>query len=61
MSELLVALAMAAALGAKPAPPPPDPQQARSRPPATVAKAQVAHRGAIKPDETKRIIVPPAL
>ena len=46
MSELLVALAMAAALGAKPAPAQAEPQQARIRPPATV---QVAKRQAPKP------------
>jgi hypothetical protein len=56
MSELLVALAMAAALGAKPAPTHPDPQ-ARSRPPATVAKAQVAaasHQAPPKPHDARR-------
>lgn len=50
MSELLVALAMAAALGAKPAPAQADPQQARNRPPAT---AQVAKRQAPKPLDTR--------
>ena len=61
MSELLVALAMAAALGAKLAPAQAEPQQARARPPATAAKAQVAHRQPVKPDEPKRNFVPPAL
>jgi hypothetical protein len=42
MSELLVALAMAAALGAKPAPAQAEPQQARTRPPASAQVAQVA-------------------
>jgi hypothetical protein len=49
MSELLVALAMAAALGAKPAPAQADPQQARTRPPATAPGAQIAKRQAPKP------------
>lgn len=54
MSELLVALAMAAALGAKPAPPPQDPQ-ARGRPPTTAAKAQVAtNQAAPKPRDARR-------
>jgi len=51
MSELLVALAMAAALGAKPAPAQAEPQQARTRPPAT---AQVAKSQALKPLDSRR-------
>ena len=53
MSELLVALAMAAALGAKPAPAQADPQQARTRPPATAPSAQIAKRQAPKPPDTR--------
>ena len=50
MSELVVALALAAALGAKSAPAQSDPQQqVRSRPPATAAKAQVAQSQPGKP------------
>jgi len=54
MSELLVALAMAAALGAKPAPAQADPQQARTRPPATAPSAQVAKNQVPKPLDTRR-------
>jgi hypothetical protein len=54
MSELLVALALAAALGAKPAPAPQHPQ-ARARPPATGSKAQVANNEAApKPHDARR-------
>jgi len=54
MSELLVALAMAAALGAKPAPAQADPQQARPRPPATAPSAQIVKTQAPKPLDTRR-------
>jgi hypothetical protein len=55
MSELVVALALAAALGAKPAPPQSDPQhQARGRPPATAPKAQVAQSQPDKPSKARR-------
>ena len=54
MSELLVALAMAAALGAKPAPAQADPQQARTRPPATAQSAQVAKSPVPKPLDSRR-------
>jgi hypothetical protein len=55
MSELVVALALAAALGAKPAPPQSEPhQKAQSRPPAAAAKAQVAQNQPGKPSEVRR-------
>jgi len=61
MSELLVALAMAAALGAKPAPAQPDPQLVRSRPPVTAPVAQVANSQALKPNDGRRATTPPPL
>jgi hypothetical protein len=61
MSELLVALAMAAALGAKPDPAPPDPQHARSRPAATAPSATVASTQALKPKDNRRAIAPSPL
>jgi hypothetical protein len=55
MSELVVALALAAALGVKPAPPQSDPKHpAGSRPPATASKAQVAQSQPGKPSEARR-------
>jgi hypothetical protein len=55
MSELVVALALAAALGAKPAPAQSDPQQqAHGRPPAAAAKAHVAQTRPGKPGESRR-------
>jgi hypothetical protein len=61
MSELLVALAMAAALGAKPAPAQADPQHARSRPSATAPSETVASTQALKPKDNRRAIAPSRL
>lgn len=62
MSELVVALAIAAALGAKPAPAQSDPQhQARSRPPVTAVKAQVAQSQSGKPNAPRQDARSPAL
>jgi hypothetical protein len=61
MSELLVALAMAAALGAKPAPVQPDPQHARGRPAVTAPGAKIANSQALKPDDGRRTPTSPAL
>jgi hypothetical protein len=62
MSELVVALALAAALGAKPVPAHADPQQqARSRPPAAATKARVAQTQPGKPKEMQRRAPPHAL
>ncbi len=58
MSELLVALALAAALGAKSAPVQADPQQARNRPPAISPVAQVANGQALKPNDDRRVAAP---
>ena len=61
MSELLVALAMAAALGAKPALAQPEPQHARSRPAATAPVAQVTNGQALKPNDGRRVTAPSPL
>ena len=61
MSELLVALAMAAALGAKPAPAQADPQHARSRPAATEPSAKVANNQVLKPSDGRRATAPSPL
>ncbi len=62
MSELVVALALAAALGAKPVPAHADPQQqARSRPPAAATKAQVAQTQSGKPNAPRQDARSPAL
>lgn len=62
MSELVVALALAAALGAKPAPAPSNPQhQAGSHPPAAATKAQVAQSPLGKPNTPRQETQRPAL
>jgi hypothetical protein len=62
MSELVLALVLAAALGGKPVPAQPDAQrQAGSRPPASTAKAQVAQNRYANPNAPRREPKPPAL